>query len=623
MANPFDQFDEASSSDASNPFDQFDDVAETPVADQKPKSSFADQLLHDLSQTGKGVAQAAVNVANIPAEIADAFVSAGAWGAEKLGLGDGTYTPTYRFELPEGMRPTDEYAKMGADILPYLIPMMGPEKAAAAVSSAAKSGRLEKLATMVSQLAAEAMPGTLASQSGVGTDGGELAKELGVNVAMGGVLKPIEAAVGAGYRALKGAPDEALGGVVKFAQEQNLPLMTSDVAPPQTFVGKSSQAAAEKIPLAGTGGMRQAQQEARSKLIEEYAQKFGEYSPADVVESLQRQTSRVKQAAGRSRGNIVEQMSSAQVTPNAAVKAIDDEIMRLSTSPSGAKLATADSQTIQQLQRYRDDLLADPTFNNLEQLRTTFRENVKGERKVINNRSEAAINRIYSAMSKDMDDSIASTLGDQALSKWKQSNAVYAGEMEKLKKTRIKQILSKGNVTPEVVNTMLYSAKPSEAKMLFGSLDQKGKDAFRAGLISKAWEKSNGSPDQFLNQLKRMDKNLNIAFRGSDKAYLDGLTKYLEHTKQAGTAGVMTKTGQELFQLGAPVAAMGDIMGTGGIGLGATALYGGMARVYESKPVRNAIMRLNGTKKGTTAFEKQAENVRRAMTAALQGATDD
>ncbi|MGL5487866.1 MAG: hypothetical protein ACRDC6_16495 [Shewanella sp.] len=616
MANPFDQFDVAREQPQSNPFDQFDTVQQ---AQPEQATSFKDQLLHDLSQTGKGVAQAAVNVANIPAELADVVKGSAAEIGGWLGIGDSTYTPTKRVELPESLKPTDEYAKMTAEILPYLVPMMGQEKAAAAVASAAKGGRLERLATAVSQLAAEAMPGTIASQSEQGTDAGEFAKELGLNVGIGGAAKALEGVVGAAYRAAKGSVAPELADVAKFAERQDVPLMSSDVAPPETFTGRSAQAAAEKIPITGTGGAREAQQKARSKLVEEYAQKFGEYSPSDIVESLQRQTSKVKQAAGSARSNITQQMSGVQISPDNAVKAIDDEIRRLSTSPSGVKLETADGQTIQQLQRYRNDLLSDPTFDSLEQLRTTFRENVKGERKSVNNRSEAAINRIYSAMTKDMDASIASTLGDDVLPKWKQANAIYAGEMEKIKKTRIKQVLDKGNVTPEVVNNMLYSAKPSEAKMLYQSLDQKGKDAFRSGLISKAWEKSGGSPDQFLGQLKKLDKNLNVAFKGQDKLYLDGLTKYLDYTKRAGQASVLTPTGQSLFQVGVPAAVAADVASTSGLTTAGAFLYGGMARVYESKPIRNAILRLNGTKKGTTAFEKQAENVRRMISSAMQG----
>jgi len=87
-----------------------------------------------------------------------------------------------------------------------------------------------------------------------------------------------------------------------------------------------------------------------SSLVDEFAQRFGEYRPDEVVASLQRQTNKVKRVAGAARQNVMNQMDSVAVTPLNAIKAIDDEIARLSASPSGVARDTADTQTIQKLQ---------------------------------------------------------------------------------------------------------------------------------------------------------------------------------------------------------------------------------------------------------------------------------
>lgn len=463
-----------------------------------------------------------------------------------------------------------------------------------------------------------ALRGAVQAAGGEAIDPGDVA----ISAGLGGAGKAVESAAGGIYRALKGAPSAEQQAAINFAEQAGAPLMTTDVVPPQTFIGKSAQSAAEKIPIAGTGAPRAAQQQVRSQLVEDYAKKFGDYRPEDVVASLQRQTSKVKQAAGNSRQRLMEEMEGKNFTPENAIRAIDDEIDRLSMSPSGTARETADNQTINTLRAYKKDLEADPSFRNIEELRTTFRENVKGERIAgLNNRSQAAVDRIYSSMTKDMDESIKSSLGDDAYRKWKQSNAVYAGEMQKIKGTRIKNALQKGDLTPEVVNNMIYSNKPSEVRALYTSLDTKGKNAMRAGIIGKAWEKSGGSPDRFLNQLNSMGDSIGITFKGADRDYVNGLKSYLQHTQQAGRAGVMTPTGQQIFQIGAPTALIGDISGTGGVGTMGAAAYGGIARLYESKPVRNAIVRLNSIKKGTTAFEQQARKVQAAMTAALQSET--
>ncbi|MDE9545377.1 lytic transglycosylase domain-containing protein, partial [Xenorhabdus bovienii] len=83
------------------------------------------QAGNPIAEAGKGFLQAGVNVANIIPSIGDAVVSAGAWAGEKAGLGDGTYTPASRFELPDNLKPQDTYAKIGSEVAPYLIPGIG------------------------------------------------------------------------------------------------------------------------------------------------------------------------------------------------------------------------------------------------------------------------------------------------------------------------------------------------------------------------------------------------------------------------------------------------------------------------------------------------------------------
>jgi len=459
----------------------------------------------------------------------------------------------------------------------------------------------------------------LATKGAVQAAGGEDVNPIDVGIAgsFGGFGKGLETAAGALYRGIKGVPSGEQAVAKEFAESAGVPLMTSDVLPPQTFVGKSAQAAAEKIPVIGTGAPRAEQQQARSKLVEDFSSKFGDYSPEEMVSSLRRQTSKVRSAAGDRLSGINEAMQGFSVTPAKALAQVNDEISRLSQLGK-----VADNQTIQKLQNYRDELASGADFDKLQRLRTQFRMDVKGERPVMPNQSEAAVQRVYHAMTGDIEDSVAGQLGNEALNKWRQANSIYAREAQNIKNTRLKSVLQKGDLTPEVVNNMLYSNKPSEVKALYSSLDTKGRDAMRAGVIAKAWEKSGGSPDRFLNQLDKLVTQTGVAFKGKDKAYVDGLKSYLDHTRRAGQSGVLTPTGQEIFQLAAPAALIGDVMGTGGAGTMTAASLGGIARIYESKLVRNALLRLNSIKKGTTAFEQQAAKVQSLMTSSLQASRD-
>ncbi len=479
-----------------------------------------------------------------------------------------------------------------------------------AFAPAAGAGTVARAATGAGATEA-ALKGIVQGAGGEEVTAGDVASAA----AFGGAGKLAENVAGAAYRAISGKPSGDVAAVSKFAEEQKVPLLTTDVARPDTFVGRSAQSAAEKIPLTGTGAVRAEQQQARSRLVEDFSKRFGEYRPEDVVESLKRQTSKVKQAAGAARQKVMDQMQGAVVTPKNAIKAIDDEIARLSTSPAGAARQTADNQTIQKLQAYKADLESDNSFQNLEQLRTNFRTDVKGERMVMTSRSEAAISKIYSAMSKDMNDAVQSNLTPEQARKWAQSNAVYRAEAENIKNTRLKTVLQKGDVTPEVVNNMLFSNKPSETRALYASLDSRGRNAVRAGLIGRAAEKAGGSPDKFLSELNIMGEKIGIAFKGEDRNFAEGLQKYLSHTKQASAASVVTPTGQQLMQVAVPAGVTGDVMATGGVSTAAALGYGLIARAYESKPVRNAVLRLRAIKPGTSEFEKQAAKVQTMLTA--------
>lgn len=446
--------------------------------------------------------------------------------------------------------------------------------------------------------------------------GSEYDANLG-DAAIGGLFgaggKLTADALGKVYRSVKGNAPRSTQDLIEFAKANDLPYMTTDAVPPKTFVGKSAQSAGEKIPFAGTGPARAGQQAKRSELIEDYSKQFGEYNPNEIYESLASNVNIAKRNAGQGRGAIVDQIADVNTAAEKTVSAIDAEIKRLSTTPSGVLKETADSQTIDQLNRFKNDILADPTFSNLEQLRSVFRENVKGERVLMPGRTQAGIDRVYSAMGEDMKNVVSSNLGDEALTKWNQFNKIYANETGRIKNTKLKNILNKGDLTPEVVNSMLFSNKPSEVKILFNSLTPDGKAAARNGLIGKAVEKATRkgevSPEIFSSELERMSKQLGIAFDGADKKYLDGMKNYLDATQQASKAAIQTPTGQQLYQIAVPSAAAGDVMATGGIGLMGAGGYGLLARAYESKPIRDLMIRMGSMEKGSSAFEKTLDQL--------------
>lgn len=437
--------------------------------------------------------------------------------------------------------------------------------------------------------------------------------QVGLSGVLGTGGKAFENIVGAAARAIKGKMSPEAAEAVKFADANNAPLMTTDAVQPGTFSGRSAQALAEKIPVTGTGSLRRNQQEARSKLIQEYSESFAAPSPDEVVQSLQRQTSKVKQAAGKRMSEVDSAMQSVgTINPTQAITAIDNEMSRL------ARLGgAADTQTINKLQTYRDELVKGADFSLLRDLRTQFRQDVKGDRMVWPSQSQGAVNRVYDAMSKDINQSVSDNLGARVADRYRQANAAYAHEAQVVNNTRLKSVLQKGELTPEVANNLLFSNKKSEVQQLYRSLDSRGRNAARASVIGKAYEKSGGSPEKFLNEINRLSAQTGILFKGSEKQYLNGLKKYLEQTQRASRAGAVTPTGQELLQVGIPAGVAFDVV-NGGTATVAALSYGALARVYESKPIRNMMLRLANTPKGSTAYDRTISNISQAITALSQ-----
>lgn len=588
-----------------------------PESQPQQQGGFISYLGNAAAETGRGLLQAGVNLANIPASMADAVASAGAWAGQKLGIGDGTYQPAPRvttqgleqdFGLQQGaLTPQTTEGKIFSEALPYLTPV-GAERIAAQAPSIA--GRVAQGA---SRLLAENAVGSLAANSE--RDNPEaLATDLGTGVALGGAINQLGRAAGAAYRGIRGTIAPEAQQAIQFANAADVPLHTTDVLQPNSRVGRMAQTTAENIPFAGTSSMRANQQEARSQLVDEFASRFGEYDPSIVIGSLKAKTSGIRKAAGNRLEQVQSAMTGVNIQPTRAIQQIDDEIGKLQ------KLGqVADTDTISKLQAYRNELAkGDVNLEQLSRLRTQFRMDVRGERTQMPPPAEAAVQRVYRAMTGDIDNSIGQNLGNDTLRRYKQANAVYADEASKLQNTRLKNVLMKGDLTPEVVNNMLFSKNKSEVQNLYRSVGHVGRAQMRNGIIGKAMEKSGGSPDQFLRQVNLMSTQTGIAFKGRDAAYLKGLKNYLESTKRAGQAGVTTPTGQQTipFILGIGSATNPALVGVGGG-------YGLLARMYESEPARNAMLRLANTPRGSTAFEKALSDVERAVNSFAQGAKSE
>lgn len=434
--------------------------------------------------------------------------------------------------------------------------------------------------------------------SGAGSaTGQEIGGDTGALV--GGLVAPLTA--GGMYSIATGTPTKRAQELVEYARKNNLPLLTTDVVQPKTFAGKAAQAMGEKIPLAGTGGVRADQQNARIAQIKKISDKYGVPSDEEIFKSIVSKRDTFKAAAGERYRNTISQMGDTEIPITNTNSVIDREI---DIASRAGKIKN--EPLIAQLKKIKDDLNAAPQDLALIRAnRTEFRERLKNDDTIGRETADRVIDGVYNAITKDMTAGVESKLGADAANKMRQADRLIYEEANAVRKTKLRNILSKGDVKPELVTDMLFSRNKSEVKELFSSLGSNGKANARAAIINKAVEASKESPEVFLNTMDKLKTQHGIFFKGEDRKQLVGLLKYLEATREASQAAVRTKTGQETLQYAVPASVLtaGDMMATGGKTVAGFATIGLMARAYESRAVRSLMMRLEGAEKGSAAFK--------------------
>ncbi|EHL1786096.1 injection protein, partial [Escherichia coli] len=201
----------------------------------------------------------------------------------------------------------------------------------------------------------------LALQGATKIAGGENVNpvQTAISAGLGGVLKGVENTASAVSRSAMGKIAPEKQAQIDFAKQNNLPLMTTDLVEPGTNIGKQARAMAERIPIAGTGGIRNAQQKAREDLVRTFSDNVGGISDAQLYQSATRGQQQFIQAAGKRYDRIISLMGDTPVDITGTVKAIDEQISKL-TRPG----VSQDRSAVSVLQQFRNDITSGP--NNLQ-----------------------------------------------------------------------------------------------------------------------------------------------------------------------------------------------------------------------------------------------------------------
>jgi len=515
------------------------------------------------------------------------------------------------------------------------------ERVVQVASEAMTGGGLQtKLATALTpfltgtsqQVATQLAAQPVAQQIAAGTAGGaaQVTGELG-----GGPLAQLGAgllgglvggrAAGVRFEPTPAAVPEA----IREAEQAGVRVMTTDVRGPETFAGRWLQRAGEMVPLAGTGGPRAAQQEERIQAVRNVLRDFGAEDAAqasdDVMASLLRNRSKQITKYTTMKSGVINDLRDAGVVDvTNTVKSIDDEIARL--SGLGTEQVTP---VISILQDWKNALrgmrvVERPDGTTATEYRGQGIVNVEELRKQIGQAftspdlasvrgiGEKSLSKIYAPLRDDMENFVRENGKRNDIVKFKVANKQLSSLAGELENSALKTVLKKGDMTPETVRNMLFSQKPSDVKTLYKNLDAEGRRNARAAILHEALKKAGGnideiSPDRFKQALVKLGTQTGVFFGGDDLKAVEGLVRTLKMTERAGQAAVSPPTGlQAAPAVGA--AFLTDLFGGFGSGLVAGAGIGGLARLYESAPVRNLLLKIPQTKIGST---EEAELIKR------------
>lgn len=460
--------------------------------------------------------------------------------------------------------------------------------------------------------------------------GGEFdPSEIALSATLGGASEFAAPVIGAITRRAKAVTQplrDAAGDVLTDALERGK-VLTSDIFPPDTFIGKAFQKVGERIPFVGTAKIRAAQQQSRNEAITEFLIEndvnLDSNFAVDIVESASKTFKQAQAKGARLRNEAVDALDPlGNVSNPSTLRQIETEIS--SIERLGGQ---GDQELLGIITSFKDDLRG--SFALQKDFRTSLFKKISNFKSGLPGSGGAdtdrVLKRIAGALSEDLDNFAIAAKNERgatkevrlAANKWKASNRIFSESFDKVKRTQLKKVLEKGDVTPEVVDTILRGGKQSELQLLNRNIGLSGKKSTRQRLLQKAADIStkNGeiNPTLFLNALDRPNVRAatKVFFKGADGKSLDGMKKFLNITRRAQEEAASIATQQEATLIG------GGALIASAPATAAFIIPAGLGtRAFESTPIRNLLIRLSSVKPNTPAQRRIIDEIQTLITSA-------
>lgn len=461
-----------------------------------------------------------------------------------------------------------------------------PEKAGdIAMKGAEMAGASPETAEGIGATVATAIPGVFEVAGGMST------------------LRSVGRTAGAGMDAYKAAKQG-----IEEAEQLGQRVATTDVFRPKTKAGKLMERAAEST-IGPAQFYRSGQQAKRYQMVKNLANEYG-YDPTvkylDKVYGDLSQTWKDKlDKFSDNKIEVINRLDTKGVVPmNRTISKIDEEIKLLKKKSKSGEY----NDLITEFENFKTDISGE-SLSIIEDARERLGKKLAKDPNLahLKDKGEKIAGKIYGTLNDEMGNFIQSQGGRPDFLKWKVANK----QLQKLNEHRrfktLRRVLADGDQNPEVVKDLLLSDKPSNVKILYRNLSPQGRQRARQALLHEAFKKAGGyeefTPDKFKNALKNLKERTGVIFSGDDGKVIEGIYKALKLTEKAGEGVAAPLTG--VSNLPYVTSILG---GTIGYGSGMGTLAGAVAlplslstatRIYNSKPIRNALLKLAYMPKGS------------------------
>ena len=443
--------------------------------------------------------------------------------------------------------------------------------------------------------------------SSVGSEVGmQSAKEAGYGPTgqlLAGLGGGMGAGIGAGARPTVSAAAAIPEGAVQ-AEKRGIQTITSQELKPETPLGNALAKSREITPF-GTGSLLRKQEKQRSQAIQDFVSEYAGVGSPTLTEELANQAiSQREKIVKKLSGNKQEVLGRLSTTGqlvdmSATAKKAEDLALELENiSP------TANKQAIDQLINFATEITG-KTPEEVEQRRKVLFKSLSdptiGTPKDM---ASKAYNEVYGALNQDLGNHIKQFGKPTDFTKWSVSNRALSDLADDLKASSFNSLLKKGELTPEIVNNVLFTDKKSSIERLYKNLSTEGREVGRAAIITRALENATDPsgvivPNRFATQLGKLENQVNVFFTGSDLDAVQGLQKALNYTRRAGEFAANPPTGAQAVPFVA-FSGLQSQLGLAGAGL-AAALNTGLVRLYESKAGRNLLTQLGRVKSNSSS----------------------